>query len=296
MKDYRALWPSKERTKRLACVTMARDEEFFIEMYIKHYLRQESDVDFYIIDHSSRRPVADLVREKFPDLQEGRVNVTRIPLIPFDDDYKSMALSSIGSIACGAYDIVIVSDADELVTAVEGGLVETCLSIPADVIAPLGFEVVQNRKCEAPYDLNSPVYPQRRHGYFKASETKPVIWKLATLVGPGIHKCLYPYEITERIMLTHMRFADFDQAQSRVNHRRNVEFSKNQIDRKYGTYWAAPELARMQFFLEIEKSVLEDAEEVMMSFQRTVSESLHKNPQGYYGTDLTLQSKYCCFK
>lgn len=293
--DFRALWPARETVRRLACVTMVRDEDYFIEMYIKHYLMNCPDADFYIIDHASTRPVSSVIREKFHDLAEGRVNVIRIPDIPFDDDFKSMALSSVGSMACAAYDIVIVSDVDELVVPLKGDLVGTCLALSADVIAPLGFEVIQNSVFEDQYDVDAPVFSQRKYGYFKSSQTKPVIWKAASIVAAGIHKCMYDYVFSSDLITVHMRFADREQARYRVSHRRQVTFSKNQISRKYGVYWSVAEDVRLRFFEHITKADFSPVSDIIPEFMEQLSKTKHRNAHGYFSPDLHLKTKYCYF-
>lgn len=293
MLDFRSLWPAREPLRQLACVTMARDEDYFIEMYVKHYLMQCPEADFYIVDHASKKTVSAVLAEKFPHLESGRINVIRIPDIPFDDDFKAITLSSIGSMACAAYEVAIISDADELVVPMNGGLVETCLSLPADVIAPLGFEVVQNLRSEPAYDVDAPVFPQRSFGYFKSSQTKPIVWKSASIVGAGLHKCLYDYAFSDQLVAVHMRFADHEQAKIRVEHRRQASFSKNQVERKYGTYWSASGDVRLRVFDDLMKGDPHDFHHVASVFLEDLNRTKSRNPQGYWGPDLSLKSPYC---
>ncbi|WP_339820123.1 hypothetical protein [uncultured Paracoccus sp.] len=291
--DLRSFWPPAAHKKKLACVTMARNEEFFLEMMVRHYLAADDDVDFYIIDHASTVPVQDFLKATFPELRSGRINVIRIPDIPFDDDYKAVSLSNLGSMVTRSHEVVIVSDADELVFTEGGNLVQTCLSHASDIIAPLGFEVVQNTSIEGCYDLSLSAFEQRTCGFFKSSQTKPVVWKAPTMASAGLHKALHPFEITSEILTLHMRLADVDEATKRIEERKTSVFSENQTKRNYGTYWAAPTDVRLRIFDTLQNKELSPFVTTRDKFFNEVRSSVHKNPLGFYQPNLHIVSEMC---
>lgn len=291
--DLRSFWPPASHKKKLACVTMARNEEFFLEMMVRHYLAAEKDVDFYIIDHASTIPVQDFLKKVFPDLPSGQINVIRIPDIPFDDDYKAVSLSNLASMVTRSHEVVIVSDADELVFAEGGDLVRTCLSHSSDIIAPLGFEVVQNTNIEGRYDVSVPALEQRTCGFFKSSQTKPVVWKAPTMASAGLHKSIHPFEVCSEILTLHMRLADVDEATKRIEERKKSVFSDNQTQRNYGTYWAAPTDVRLRVFETLRSKALSPFTTTRDKFYDEVRSSVHRNPLGFYQADLHIVSEMC---
>lgn len=271
---------------------MARNEEFFLEMMLHHYLRLEPNTDFYIIDHASDVPVLDFLSETF-NLPTGQVNVIRIPDIPFDDDFKSTSLSNLASMVTRAYEIVIVSDADELVVSEGDSLVEACLAHSCDIVAPLGFEVIQHTEREAVYNFSLPIFEQRSYGYFKASETKPIIWKAPSMLSAGLHKTLHPFEVSDTLLTVHMRFSDEIEATKRIKERQNSVLSKNQKEKNYGAYWAATSDVRLGIFEKLKNAKLNKFSETRNKFLEQVRLSQHVNPAGFYQHDLHIASDFC---
>lgn len=290
--DVRSFWPPAEKKKKLACVTMARNEEFFLEMMLHHYLRSEPETDFYIIDHASNIPVLDFLLSTF-NLPSGRLNVIRIPDIPFDDEFKSTALSNLASMATRAYEVVIVSDADELVVSEERNLVQACLDHSSDIVAPLGFEVVQHIQREASYNFSLPVFKQRAYGYFKSSETKPIIWKAPSMFSAGLHKTLHPFDVSDTLLTLHMRFSDVIEATKRIEERQNNTLSDNQKAKNYGVYWSAASDVRLRIFEKLKTVDLKNFSETRSKFIKQVRFSLHTNPAGFYQPDLHIASDFC---
>lgn len=290
--DVRSFWPPAERKKSLACVTMARNEEFFLEMMLHHYLRLDPNTDFYIIDHASDVPVLEFLSKKF-NLSSGQINVIRIPDISFDDEFKSTALSNLASMVTRAYEIVIVSDADELVVSEGDNLVEACLAHSCDIVAPLGFEVIHHTDQEAVYNFSLPIFEQRSYGYFKASETKPIIWKAPSMLSAGLHKVLHPFEISDTLLTLHMRFADKIEATKRIKERQYSVLSKNQKEKNYGAYWAATSDVRLGIFEKLKSAEINEFLETRKKFFEQVRLSMHVNTAGFYQHDLHIASDFC---
>lgn len=290
--DVRSFWPPAERKKNLACVTMVRNEEFFLEMMLHHYLRLEPETDFYIIDHASDIPVLDFISSTF-NLPSGQVNIIRIPDIPFDDDFKSTALSNLASMVTMAYEVVIVSDADELVVSEEDNLVQACLAHSCDIVAPLGFEVIQHIQREESYNFSLPVFVQRSYGYFKSSETKPIIWKAPSMLSAGLHKTLHPFEVSDTLLTLHMRFSDVIEATKRFEERQNSVLSQNQKAKNYGSYWTAALDVRLGIFNKLKTVELKDFSKTRSHFLGQVRRSLHVNAAGFHQPDLHIVSDLC---
>ena len=293
MHETLSFWPPRETIKRLACVTMVRDEEFFLELMLNHYCRMTDEVDFFIIDHASKVPVSEFISTRIRNIHPGRINVIRIPPIPFDDDYKSSALSSLANMVVAAYNVVLVSDVDEIIVPIGGDLVDIAMRDAREVIAPLGFEVIHHREREAVYRMDRHLLDQRRYGYFRAAESKPVIWKAPNTAGPGLHKSIKPFGFNEMLILAHLRYVDYDMSRQRITHRQSVEFSSSQKDHGYGAYWGASIEAREAIFEKILSSDLLEAGPVMEDFLHRLQASISLQQGGFHGPDLSVSSAFC---
>lgn len=293
MPDVTNYWPPRETIKRLACVTMVRDEDFFLEVFVNHYTRMYSDVDFFIIDHASINPVSEFARSRLKHIPQGRINVIRIPPIPFDDNYKSSAISSLANMALAAYDVVIVSDIDEIVIPIGGDIVEIAMADRSEIIAPLGFEAIHHTKVEKSYEPDHPFLSQRRYGYFRAAESKPVIWKAHNTASPGLHKSVNKFDFNERLILAHLRYVDFRKSRDRIEHRQSINFSKNQKHHGYGAYWSASTEAREEIFKKAASSHFVSAQTLIPEFIKSMRDSISLQPQGYHGPDLSISSPFC---
>ncbi|RID89649.1 hypothetical protein D2N39_22130 [Gemmobacter lutimaris] len=234
------VWPAREWVKDVCCITMVKDEPNFIRQWLLHYRENFSDPSFIIIDHASVPSVADFLSSE--GLGEN-VSVLHLPAIPFDDDFKSAALTAMSGVALGGYKYVITSDSDELVIPLPSGkgrsLSDLIDAESADYIAPIGVEFIHNSEEEAVFDFGRPLLEQRNYVRFHSAYSKPVIWKHndATF-GAGQHRVSLPYEFSKTLGLAHLKYVDVAFSRQRQNSRGLVDFSASQIEKRRDTIWA----------------------------------------------------------
>ena len=97
-----------KRTKKIAAITMARDDNFFLSRWIAYYGKNLGTENLYIL--------LDGTDQNAPE-NSGRAHITKLPHIPMSrsdgDKYRIKKLSELGHELLKKYDIVIGCDADE---------------------------------------------------------------------------------------------------------------------------------------------------------------------------------------
>ena len=96
------------KTKKIAAITMARDDEFFLSRWIAYYGKQFGTENLYIL--------LDGIDQKIPE-NAGKAHITKLPHEPMSrsggDKYRIKQLSQLAHELLKKYDIVIGCDSDE---------------------------------------------------------------------------------------------------------------------------------------------------------------------------------------
>lgn len=289
------MWPQRTPVSSVACITMARDEEFFLEIWVKHYLALIPDAQLFILDHASEKPVSDFIKEAIGGEDALKVTIIRLPDFPFDDDYKAAALSSLANILIHGYRCVVISDADEIVVPIDRNvdLSVALMNSVAECTAPLGFEPVERRGEERPFDPSAPVFDQRSYGFFTSGYSKPCIWRNQGAISAGLHKATLDFEYSDDLLLVHLRSVDEKMSLERARRRREVSLSNNQNSKGYGATWKTPSDKKISFFTKLEsiKQVI-DASDIVEEFKYSIKASRSLRGK-MFGHDISLTSEMC---
>lgn len=288
-------WPERSPVRPIAFVTMARDEEIFLKAWICNGLRINPDADFYILDHASTVPLS-VALEDFCSEWKGQINFIRIPAIPFDDDYKAMALSGLAKTLIHSHAVVVSSDCDELLvglgihsTAVYPKLLEI-----AHFCAPIGFEIVQHPHAEKQFDPLVPVTEQRNFGFFAAGYTKPVVWRGRTEFGAGLHRIRDDFAYESTLALLHLRSVDTQISASRATLRRQYDLSESQLKNGRDAHWRRPIEQKIDLHQKLLASpVIESASVVLPQFLDELKNKHSINGGGFWGHDIKSVSGFC---
>lgn len=226
--------------KDVGVITMVKDEDIFLIHWLTHYARTLKDPRFYIIDDASEAvDTTDVIRHTGLD---HLCSVLRLPAGPFSDSYKASLLSSMAAGLLERHATVIVSDVDEIVTAIGDARASTLddllLSAPSPFVSPIGVLPVHDWSTEAAFDPFAPLAGQRKWGLLHGGSTKPIVWKgMAADFTPGLHTLrgrdvpVVPYLAT-----MHLRFVDRDNALLRQERRNRVVYSAAQ-KAEQGSHW-----------------------------------------------------------
>lgn len=195
--------------KRICAITMARNDNFFLEKWISYYGQQLGEENLYIfLDGKDQEPPMD---------KSGKVNITLCDKIQGNvrqlDLQKAQSLSQTASKLLEEYDIVIGCDADEFLL-VDPNLNTTlkeylsCTKIKTTV-SGLGLDVVQHIEKEAAYVDGDLLLKDREYAILEPDYTKPIVVNKSITWGVGNHRIRgCNYHIDPNLYLFH--FGSFD--------------------------------------------------------------------------------------
>lgn len=288
-------WPPPTPQGPIAFLTMARDETFLMKAWIENGLRISPAAEFFVLDHGSAPALASTLSE-FTDGRGVKINFMRIPPVPFDDDFKAMALTSFAKVLLQGYEIVVTTDCDELLVGLglrDNEVLPTLQSLEG-IAAPIGFEVVQHISRENAFDPSAPIELQRAYGFFASGYTKPVIWKKRSEFSAGLHAVRDDFEYAPTLGLLHLRSVDASISDSRAAQRREFELSPSQLQAGRGGHWHSPLEKKINFFAKLNSlDTIPECQDLFPDFMGLLTGTHKKSGSGFYGHDISHQSGYC---
>ncbi|MBP5794819.1 MAG: glycosyltransferase family 2 protein [Alphaproteobacteria bacterium] len=197
-----------KKTKKIAAITMARDDEFFLSRWIAYYGKQFGTENLYII--------LDGTDQKTPK-NAGNAHITKLEHETMSraagDKYRIGKLSELATKLLKTYDIVIGCDTDEFLIVdpntnlnlseyLSNKKIKTTLS-------GLGLDVGQNLKSEGELDTQAPFLEQRQFALLSTRYTKPVVKTIAAPWGSGFHSIRHHnFHIDKNLYLLHFGAID----------------------------------------------------------------------------------------
>ena len=197
-------------TKRIAAITMARNDTFFLSRWIKYYGDQIGTENLYIY--------LDGTDQETPP-NAGAAQITKLPHTDMSrsagDKYRIGKISDLANELLKTYDIVIGCDCDEFL------MVDPALNISlADylsnkkintTLSGLGLDVGQHMTHEKPLDTSKPFLAQRAHALLSTRYTKPVVINRPVRWGSGFHSINgHNFHIAPNLYLLHFGAVDMD--------------------------------------------------------------------------------------
>ncbi len=202
--------------KKIAAITMARNDMFFLSRWIAYYGEQLGNENLYVL--------LDGTDQEVPENAEN-VNVTKLEHVDMSraagDKYRIGNLSDLAGQLLEKYDIVIGCDADEflvvdpnlnvgLVQYLSGKKINTTLS-------GLGMDVGQNMKLEKTLDTSKSFLEQRGFALLSTRYTKPVVINKPVRWGSGFHSVKgHNFHIDKNLFLFHFGAVDMDMLVSKA--------------------------------------------------------------------------------
>lgn len=202
--------------KKIAAITMARNDMFFLSRWIAYYGEQLGNENLYVL--------LDGTDQEVPENAEN-VNVTKLEHIDMSraagDKYRIGKLSDLAGQLLEKYDIVIGCDADEFLVVdpnlnvglaqyLSGKKINTTLS-------GLGMDVGQNMKLEKTLDTSKSFLEQRGFALLSTRYTKPVVINKPVRWGSGFHSVKgHNFHIDKNLFLFHFGAVDMDMLVSKA--------------------------------------------------------------------------------
>lgn len=217
---------TKQNLKRIAVITMARNDEFFLSRWIKYYGTQFGDENLYIY--------LDGTDQKIPE-NAGKANITKLPHCDMSrsagDKYRINLISDLAEKLLKTYDIVIGCDCDEFLV-IDPNTNMTLHEYLSQkkfntTMSGIGLDVGQHMKLEKTIKPDQTFLSQRSFALLSTRYTKPVVINRPVRWGSGFHRIKnHNFHIDKNMYLLHFGAIDMqmliDKATSRgpdwVNH------------------------------------------------------------------------------
>lgn len=207
-------------TKRIAAITMARNDEFFLSRWIKYYGGQIGNENLYIYLDGL---------EQVPPKNIGDAHVTKFPhrdqAVQRGDKTRILMLSELAQkLFADGYDIVIGCDADEFLIvdpACNKSLAEYLSDIKNKItVSGLGLDVGMDLNGEDKLDRRAPFLGQRKYALLSTRYTKPVVLFRPATWGSGFHSVKgHNFHIDKNLYLLHFGSVDFDMIKNKIGDR-----------------------------------------------------------------------------
>lgn len=194
--------------KKICAITMARNDEFFLNKWIEYYGAQFGEENLYVF--------LDGEDQELP-AKAGRANIEKCSkvfrVVAKDDKRRIEFISSKARELFGRYDLVIGCDADEflVVDPKTGKSLASYLS-EADIkycLSGLGMDVGQRIGEEGNLSADKKFLRQRSYAYVCSRYTKPVVIARRGRWGSGFHRFKgHNFHIDPNLYLFHFGSSD----------------------------------------------------------------------------------------
>lgn len=228
--------------KKIAAITMARNDEFFLSRWVEYYGRELGIKNLYIIldgtDQDAPKNATGANIIKLPHTEMSRIA---------GDKYRIGKISDLANELFKKYDVVIGCDSDEFLI-VDPDAKKTLREYLSELkykttVSGLGMDVGQNMKTEKTLDTKKPMLAQREYALLSTRYTKPVVLFRPARWGSGFHSVHGAnFHIDKNLYLMHFGAVDMKmlvtKAQRRgpdwVNHlRRRGNGTINAVTQKH---------------------------------------------------------------
>lgn len=199
-----------KKLKKIAAITMARDDDFFLSRWIAYYGKQLGTKNLYILLDGSdqKKPV-----------NAGNAHIEKLPHINMSraagDKYRIGKLTELAHKLLKTYDIVIGCDSDEFLI-VDPDTKKTLAEYLSELrikttVSGLGLDVGQHLKHELPLDTNMALLEQRGFALLSTRYTKPVVINKPVRWGSGFHSVKnHSFHIDPNLYLLHFGAVDMN--------------------------------------------------------------------------------------
>ena len=197
-------------TKKIAVITMARNDTFFLSRWIKYYGNLFGTENLYIY--------LDGTDQEIPENAEN-AHITKLPHTDMSraagDKYRIGLMSKLAKKLLTEYDIVIGCDADEFLIVDPNcnmGLAEYLSNKKINTtLSGLGLDVGQHMEHEKPLDTTKSFLSQRGFAFISTRYTKPVVLNKPADWGSGFHRVKnHNFHIDKNLYLLHFGAVDMD--------------------------------------------------------------------------------------
>ena len=246
---------TKQNLKRIAVITMARNDEFFLSRWIKYYGTQFGDENLYIY--------LDGTDQKIPE-NAGKANITKLPHCDMSrsagDKYRINLISDLAEKLLKTYDIVIGCDCDEFLV-IDPNTNMTLHEYLSQkkfntTMSGIGLDVGQHMKLEKTINPDQTFLSQRSFALLSTRYTKPVVINRPVRWGSGFHRIKnHNFHIDKNLYLLHFGAIDMQMLESKAA-ARGTDWLNHLRRRGNGTINDVTNLpARSEFWIKLARKI-----------------------------------------
>ena len=205
-----------QKLKKIAAITMARNDEFFLSHWIKYYGDEIGTENLYIYLDGT---------DQITPKNAGAAHIKKLPHTDMPraagDKYRIGLMNDLARELLKSYDIVIGCDCDEFLivdTNTNKTLAEYLSGIKIkNTVSGLGLDVGQNMNCESTLDTSAPILPQREYALLSTRYTKPVVKNAPVDWGSGFHSISgHNFHIDKNLYLLHFGAVDMQMLEQKA--------------------------------------------------------------------------------
>lgn len=195
---------------RLACFTIAQDEDLGLHLWLEHYKRYAPTADLYVLDHESKGSYALALRELAAEYGANVVPVYNAT--SFDYGWLVETVRNFQQFLLSSYQWVCFSEIDELVWFTPGTIEDCVRKSHTYFVRTTGMNIVHKRDEESDINWSVPVLQQRKYWYQSERYSKICLAARPAHYGYGFHtahnvpSALQP---PPELLLLHLHQADF---------------------------------------------------------------------------------------
>ena len=243
------------KLKKIAAITMARNDNFFLTRWIKYYGNEIGYENLYIY--------LDGTDQEIPK-NAGAAHITKLPHTDMSrtigDKYRIGLMNDLSRELLKKYDIVIGCDCDEFLIVdpkTNQTLAEYLSKIKIkNTVSGLGLDIGQNMNTEHELDINAPLLEQREYALLSTRYTKPVVKNVPLDWGRGFHSINgHNFHIDKNLYLLHFGAVDMKMLEQKAS-ARGPDWLNHLHRRGNGTITAVSTLpARKEKWLKIARII-----------------------------------------
>lgn len=204
--------------KRIAAITMVRNDEFYLRKWVEYYGRELGKENLYIFFDGTDQQIPDFCEGTTARLRERNpqhVVKAEKDRLGFLSEQAAILMNEKG------YELVIGTDADEFLVvdpAVNGSLGDYLSSLKIRTsVSGLGIDVGQHLESEGVIDGSRPFLEQRHHAYICSRYTKPSVIARPVRWGSGFHRVKgHNFRIDKNLFLFHFGSVDLKMIEDRM--------------------------------------------------------------------------------
>lgn len=210
---------------------MAKNENVFLPIWLRHYSQFFSSADIFVLDHESDDGSIEECRARFD------FNCLRVEHPYFCDFvWYTNVIAGTFTKLLEVYENVLFSEPDEIIWHPQG-LDRYIQSFSRDAICATGYEIHHKPREEAAIDPNQPILGQRRWWNHNPRFSKPLLGKIPILWNsPGFHTADNCSENDPELLLLHLHRMDYDLCRAKHERSARYKWDKMSLEKGWGAY------------------------------------------------------------